>query len=1216
MKDPPSVGMIDIDSISIGLASSDDILDRSHGEVREPKLVNYRSSDPEWEWEGLYCEKIFGPTEDFTCPCGTYRPHSRKDATCDKCGVEFTKEAVRRERMGHISLAAPVVHIWFFKRRPNRLGHLLGMTSTDLEEVIYYEKYVVVQPGSANQLGIDENQLLTDEEYREVLYHIRSDNHHLPDDDPAKFIAAIGAEAVEKMLERLDLERLVQDLRYQTKTETNQERKDKALRRLQTVEAFREAKDDSDQSPEQMVMRVLPVIPPKMRPVIALEEDQYAADDLNDLYRRILIRNNRLQRLNEHKAPEVILRNEKKMLQEAVDALFDNSAMSEPVRNSSDQPLKSFSGRLKGKQGRFRQNLLGRRVDYSGRSVIVAGPHLELHQCGLPIEMAVELFKPFIIRHLIERNTVTRVTEGKEYVDGMTEDVLDILEKVVQRRPVLLNRAPTLHRLNIQAFEPLLTEGKAIELHPLVCPAYNADFDGDEMAVHVPLSHEAACESMALMPSTRNLLSPADGSPIAVPTQDMILGLYYITKAKANQKGEGMRFASAAEVRQAHDQGIVSTHAKIKLRDPAGTAGVIDTTVGRVLFNDLLPESVEFVNHVLSTETVRSVLEEVVATSGFEETAAFLDRVKRLGFEQATESGVTFSLSDVIVPEEKGVLIDQATEQITEIERSYSKGLLTDTVRHEQVIGVWEETTEQVSEALFAILKEDRDGFNPVFTMADSGARGSEVQIRQLGGMRGLMAKPQKNTGGDGVETLETPILSNFKEGLSGLEYFISTHGSRKGLADTALGTPEAGYLTRRLVAAVQDESIVEHDCGAMGGIKVSLSESAEEKTDEDRRSPAERIEGRVAAEDIIDPNTGRLIVQANDLIDQERVERIEETSIEDIEVRSVLTCRSQEGICALCYGLDLTTQRMVEVGERVGMIAAQAIGEPGTQLILRTFHRGGVAESDITGGLPRVENLLEARTPDDPAVVTGIEGEVTLGDRKRGKRKVIVTGDGNESTRTYLVSPDRLRVGDGDYVELGEKLSDGEKPPQDFLRIEGMRAFEEHLLKKIQSVYLQNGVEIEEKHFEIVFREMLKRVKIISPGDTGFLEGDLVRRHEMAEANADLKDKLIITGLSDDGANEFGMGDVVDFREVYFLHSGVEQQDRSGIEVREAQPAIGEPVVLGITEAALETDSWISAASFQQSISELTEAAARAETDPLRGFSENVAVGQKIPLE
>lgn len=1208
--------MIDIDSISISLASPDDILDRSHGEVRKPKVINHRPSGPEWEWGGLFCEKIFGPVEDFTCPCGTYRPHSGDEAACDKCGVEFTKKAVRRERTGHISLAAPVVHTWFFKRRPSRLGHLLGMTSTDLEEVIYYEKHVVIQPGSASRLGLEENQLLSDEEYREVLYQIRNDNNHLPEEDPNKFIAATGGEAIERMLERINLDRRAQDLRYQTKTETNQERKERALRRLQTTEAFRKAKENGEHSTEQVVMWVLPVIPPEMRPVISMGEDQYATDDLNDLYRRIIIRNNRLQRLVDFKAPEVILRNERRMLQEAVDALFDNSAMSEPVRDSSDQPSKSFSGRLKGKQGRFRQNLLGRRVDYSGRSVIVAGPHLELHQCGLPKEMAVELFQPFIIRHLIERDTVAQVKEGKEYVRGMTEDVLNILEKVLQKRPVLLNRAPTLHRLSIQAFEPVLVEGKAIELHPLVCPAYNADFDGDEMTVHVPLSHEAACESMALMPSTRNLLSPADGSPIAVPTQDMILGLYYMTKARANQKGEGMRFASATEVRQAYDQGIVSMHAKIELRDPAGTGSMIATTVGRVLFNELLPESVGFVNEVLSKGSLRPVLKEVLTASGFQETAAVLDRIKQLGFKQATSSGVTFSLSDVIIPEEKEALIKQASEQVTGIEKSHSKGLVTDADRDRQVIDLWETTSKQVSEALFTTLKEDREGFNPVFTMADSGARGSEVQIRQLGGMLGVITTAQKNTGGGHPKPLKTPILSNFKEGLSGLEYFISTRGSRKRLADTALGTADAGYLTRRLVAAVEDESIVEYDCGALRGIKVSLSAAREKKTDEHRRSPVDRIQGRVSTEDIFDPNTGQLIIEANDLIDQETAEKIGGASIENIEVRSVLTCKSRGGICALCYGMDLTTQQMVETGEPVGIIAAQAIGEPGTQLILRTFHRGGVAGSDITGGLPRIENLFEAREPDEPAVVSEIGGEVTLGDRKRDKQEVTITGDEGEPNRTYLISPDRLGMDDGDHVEPGDKLSEGQVRLQDIIRVKGLRTAEERLLCEIQKVYLQNGVEIEEKHFEIVLREMMNRVKVTSQGDTGFLEGDLVRRHELTKVNADLQDRFVVTSPPAQDIMGPAVGDTVSLLDVAYHRSEAEQADEPGIKVREARPAVGEPLVLGITKAALETESWISAASFQKTISALTEAATKAKTDSLRGFSENVAVGRKVPVQ
>jgi DNA-directed RNA polymerase subunit beta' len=1137
-----------------------------------------------------------------------------------------------------------------------------------------------------------------------------------------------------------------------------------------------------------MVMRVIPVIPPELRPLVPLEGGRFATSDLNDLYRRVIIRNNRLKRLIDIKAPEVILRNEKRMLQEAVDSLFDNSRKSNSVRGSSNRPLKSLSDMLKGKQGRFRQNLLGKRVDYSGRSVIVSGPHLELHQCGLPKEMAVELFKPFIIRRLIERGIVKTVKSAKKYVDKKSQDVWDILEKVIQGRPVLLNRAPTLHRLGIQAFQPVLTENRAIEIHPLVCPAYNADFDGDQMAVHVPLSHEACLESMVLMLSSHNVRSPADGGPLAVPSQDMVLGLYYITKAKANQKGEGMRFANVQEVRQAYDQNRLALHAKIKLRDPDGSGEMIDTTVGRVIFNETLPDRVEYVNEVLSTKNIRTVIATVLKKTDFQETARFLDDIKDMGFRRSTTSGMTFSLADIIVPEEKEQLIEEANEEVEEAENNYAMGFITDSERYNQVIDVWTKTNNQVSQVLFDALKKHKEGFNPIFTMADSGARGSQEQIRQLGGMRGLMAKPQKSADEGGGQILENPILSNFKQGLSVQEYFISTHGSRKGLADTALKTADAGYLTRRLVDVTQSVTVTEHDCGTLRGISVGALKDNEEIV-----APlSDRIEGRVSVHDVYDPHTDELIVEANELITEEIADRIAETSIEEIEIRSVLTCEAERGVCTLCYGENLATGRMVEVGESIGVVAAQSIGEPGTQLTLRTFHSGGTATresaestiqakfggtielenmrtvtyedadgpkeivlsrqgeirimdtdedrreltsyvvpygaeltvegeqeveqgdvlaswdpynslilteasgtvrfedviegttyreetdeqtghkekvivesrertltptivvetedgderdynmpvdariqvdegdevqagqtlakmprqaaqtSDITGGLPRVEELFEARTPDEPAEVSEIDGIVSFGDRKRGSQEVIVTSRDGDMQKSYMVSLSKhMLVHEGDYVEAGDRLSDGQIAPHDILSIKGPRAVQEHLLNEVQEVYRLQGVDIDDKHFEVVIRQMMKRVKITSPGDTNFLEEDMVDRQKMAEANDDLYDKFVVTDPSD---ADVEIGEIIDRRRLRELNSDLKREDKDEIQVREARPAVGEPVLLGITKASLATDSFISAASFQETTKVLTNAAIEAKTDPLDGLKENVIVGHQIP--
>ncbi|PSR01620.1 MAG: DNA-directed RNA polymerase subunit beta' [Bacteroidetes bacterium QS_8_68_28] len=1377
----------DFSQLSVSLASPEDILDRSYGEVLKPETINYRSFKP--EKDGLFCEKIFGPVKDWECHCGKYKRIRYKGIICDRCGVEVTRKKVRRERMGHITLSVPVVHIWYFKTLPNKIGYLLGLKSKDLEKVIYYEKYIVIQPGSAKRLGVEKDQLLDENEYYEILYQIREDNNRLEDDDPDKFIAMIGGEAVETMLKRLELDSLAQKLRYQVKTETSQQRKAKALKRLNVVEGFREANDRQVNKPEWMMLRVIPVIPPELRPLVPLDGGRFATSDLNDLYRRVIIRNNRLKRLMDIKAPEVILRNEKRMLQEAVDALFDNGRKSNSVRGSSNRPLKSLSDMLKGKQGRFRQNLLGKRVDYSGRSVIVVGPDLELHQCGLPKDMAVELFKPHIIRRLIERGIVKTVKSAKKYVERRTAEVWDILEKAIQGHPVLLNRAPTLHRLGIQAFQPVLTEGKAIQLHPLACTAYNADFDGDQMAVHVPLSHEACLESMILMLSSHNILSPAHGGPVVAPTQDMILGLYYMTKGKSDQRGADKRFASVSEVRQAHDRGHVATHAWIKLRDPDTPAGeapeLIDTTVGRVLFNDIVPEGVGFVNEVLTKKNMRPIIGRILDEAGYQETARFLDDMKDLGFERSTTSGLTFSLSDIVVPEEKGELVEEATEEVEQAQGNYSMGFITDNERYNQVIDIWTQVNNQVSDALYNTLSEHKEGFNAIYMMADSGARGSQEQIRQLGGMRGLMAKPQKSLEGSAGEIIENPILSNFKEGLSVQEYFISTHGARKGLADTALKTADAGYLTRRLVDVGQNVTITEEDCGTLRGIRISALKDNEEVVE----PLADRIVGRVAVHDVIDPLDDELLVTANELITEERAAAIAETSIEEVEIRSALTCESRRGVCALCYGENLATGRMVEVGESVGVVAAQSIGEPGTQLTLRTFHMGGSASrvsaestiqtkfdgtvefnnlrtveyddgegpsdivlsrqgeirilgdddqeltsygipygaevlvedgddvdeeavlaswdpynsvilseatgevrfndviegttyreesdeqtgykekviiesrertltpgliiesdgderefpmpvsariqvdeganvqagqvlakiprqtaktKDITGGLPRVTELFEARTPKDRSEVSEIDGVVSFGDRKRGSQEVIVTSRDGKTEKSYMVSLSKhLLVHENDLVSAGDPLSDGQIAPHDILAIKGPRAVQEYLVNEIQEVYRLQGVAINDKHIEIIVRQMMERVEITETGDTNLLEEEQVNRFRLAEINDDLYDKFVVT---DPGEADVKIGSVVSRRELRDFNREMKRQDLDQVEVRDARPAVGEPVLLGITKAALATDSWVSAASFQETTKVLTNTAIRAEEDPLHGLKENVVVGHPIP--
>ena len=1369
--------------ITVSLASPETILERSYGEVLKPETINYRSFKP--EKDGLFCEKIFGPVKDWECHCGKYKRIRYKGIICDRCGVEVTQKSVRRERMGHITLSVPVVHIWYFKTLPNKIGHLLGIKSKDLEKVVYYENYIVIQPGAAESLGVEPKQLLSEDEYFNVLYQIREDNNRLDDEDPEKFIARIGGEAVEMMLRRIELEGLAQELRFQIKTETSQQRKGEALKRLQVVESFRDANKRMENRPEWMVMRVIPVIPPELRPLVPLEGGRFATSDLNDLYRRVIIRNNRLKRLIDIKAPEVILRNEKRMLQEAVDSLFDNSRKANAVRSDSNRALKSLSDMLKGKQGRFRQNLLGKRVDYSGRSVIVVGPELGLHQCGLPKEMAVELFKPFIIRKLIERGIVKTVKSAKKVVDRRTADVWDILEKVIDGRPVMLNRAPTLHRLGIQAFQPVLVEGKAIRLHPLVCTAFNADFDGDQMAVHVPLSHDSCLEAMVLMLASHNILSPAHGGPIAVPTQDMVLGLYYTTKAKSGMKGEGNRYSSTYEVRQAYDQDIIDLHAKIMVRVEDE---VIETTAGRVLFNEMVPDTVGYINEVLTKKNLRSIISRVLSVTGFADTAKFLDDIKNLGFENATLAGLTFSLADIVVPDEKGKLIDEATAEVDQARNFYEMGHITENERYNKVIDIWTRTNSLVSEVLIDALKKHKDGFNAIYMMADSGARGSKEQIRQLGGMRGLMAKPQKSLVGSAGEIIENPIISNFKEGLSVLEYFISTHGARKGLADTALKTADAGYLTRRLVDVAQDVTVTQGDCGTLRGIRISALKDNEEIVE----PLADRILGRVSVHDVADPLSGDLIVSANELIDEQKARLISETSIEEVEIRSVLTCESRRGVCALCYGRNLATGRIVETGEAVGVVAAQSIGEPGTQLTLRTFHIGGTAariaaestlqtkfsgliqfenlrtvtyesggetrevvlarqgevkimdpdekgrqlisyiipygaevlisdgdsiekgavmaswdpynsvrlsevsgtisfqdiiegttyreESDeqtgykekvitetrersltpavlvttakgdvreyplpirarlqvdagdtvqagqvlakiprqsaktrdITGGLPRVTELFEARTPSDPAVVSEIDGVVSFGGRKRGSQEVIVTSRDGDISKTYLVSLAKyLVVHENDFIRAGEPLSDGQVSPQDILSILGPKAVQEYLVNEVQEVYRLQGVTINDKHIEVIVRQMMQKVRTTDPGDTNLLEQNTVDRFILEELNDFLYDRFVVT---DPGDSMLKVGEVVDRRRLREVNSDMKRKDLNQVVVRETQPAVAEPILLGITQASLSTDSFVSAASFQETTKVLTEAAIMAKVDPLYGLKENVIVGHLIP--
>ena len=1379
----------DFNSIGVSLASAEAILSRSHGEVLTPETINYRTFKP--EMDGLFCEKIFGPVKDYECHCGKYKRIRYKGIICDRCGVEVTRKAVRRERMGHISLTVPTVHIWYFKSLPNKIAYLLGLSSKNLDKIVYYETFVIINAGMAKDLGYNKGDFITEEEKYDILDQLPEEHFELDEDDEDRFVVKEGAEALEAMLADLDLDEMAFNLREEVKEETSQMRKKKKLKQLQVIESFRAAAKHTENRPEWMVQRVIPVIPPELRPLVPLEGGRFATSDLNDLYRRVIIRNNRLKRLIDIKAPDVILRNEKRMLQEAVDSLYDNSRKSNAVRNNN-RPLKSLSDMLKGKSGRFRQNLLGKRVDYSGRSVIVVGPELKMHECGLPKEMAVELYKPFIIRRLIERGFVKTVKSAKKVVDRRDAVVWEVLENVIDGHPVMLNRAPTLHRLGIQAFQPVLIEEKAIRLHPLACTAFNADFDGDQMAVHLPLSHDAVLEASVLMLGSHNILSPASGGPIAVPSQDMILGLYYLTKPRSGQLGEGKTFSSPQEVIIAFDQGQIKVHSKINVRvnslneQGEDVTEVVKTSTGRVLFNEIVPTEMGFINKTLGKKELRVLIGDIHARVGTAKASAFLDDMKRIGYENATLGGLSFSLEDIIIPDAKANLINGAKDEVTDIQGRYEMGFITDNERYNQVIDKWTSTTNRVSETLFQALADDREGFNPVFMMADSGARGSKEQIRQLGGMRGLMAKPQKSSMQQGNEVIENPILSSFKEGLTVLEYFISTHGARKGLADTALKTADAGYLTRRLVDVSQDVIITEDDCGTLRGIKMQALKDNEDIIER----LEDRIIGRFSLHDVYDPISDELLCGANQMIDETVAKKIAETSIEEVEIRSVLTCETGRGVCAKCYGRDLARGTVVEKGEAVGVIAAQSIGEPGTQLTLRTFHVGGTASrleaesqhkakfdgkvefenirvveyndgeeehnvvlsragelkivdeegkmlinynvpygcemmveegdmvpkgaqlckwdpynalifseidgevaykdiiqgvtftedtdaqtghrekvitdskdrslvptlvikggserlrestlpvethivvedgekvaagqilakipratgksKDITAGLPRVTELFEARSPSDPAAVSEIDGIVEMGSRKRGSQEVIVRSKDGTDEKKYLISLSKhILVQSNDFVKAGQPLSDGTIPAQDILNILGPYAVQSYLVNEIQEVYRLQGVKINDKHIEVIVSTMMQKVEITDPGDTMYLEGDKVDRFEVNTQNDELIGKFVVRNP---GGSEVKKGTILDRREVREINNQLIKEDKAELEVLEAKPAISKPILLGITRAALSTESWLSAASFQETTKVLTQASIEAKRDFLRGLKENVVVGHKVP--
>ena len=1381
--------------ITISLASPDSILERSFGEVLKPETINYRTYKP--ERDGLFCERIFGPVKDYECACGKYKRIRYKGIVCDRCGVEVTEKKVRRERMGHIKLVVPVIHIWYFKSLPNKIGYLLGMSSKKLESIIYYERYVVIQPGLRVDKGQNTGDLLTEEEYLDILDTLPKDNQYLPDEDANKFIAKMGAEAAHDLLARIDLDGLSFSLRNAAATETSQQRKADALKRLSVVESFRDANLRIQNRPEWMVMQYIPVIPPELRPLVPLDGGRFASSDLNDLYRRVIIRNNRLKRLLEIKAPEVILRNEKRMLQEAIDSLFDNSRKSNAVKAEGGRALKSLSDVLKGKQGRFRQNLLGKRVDYSGRSVIVVGPELKLHECGLPKDMAAELFKPFIIRKLIERGIVKTVKSARKLVDRKEAIVWDILENILKGHPVMLNRAPTLHRLSIQAFQPKLVEGKAIQLHPLVTSAFNADFDGDQMAVHVPLSNAAVLEAQLLMLASHNILNPQNGTPITLPSQDMVLGLYYITKGKRTTetekvRGEGMTFYSADEVIIAYNENRIDLHAFIKVKTDVRNDKdelehkLIETTVGRILVNQVVPKKVGYVNALLTKKNLREIIGDIIKITDVPTTAKFLDNIKELGFRMAFRGGLSFNIEDLVIPNLKESMVEQAAGEVQEVWDNYNMGLITNNERYNQIIDIWSRVDTKVTETLIREMAIDRQGFNSVYMMLDSGARGSKQQVKQLAGIRGLMAKPRKS-GSSGSEIIENPILSNFKDGLSVLEYFISTHGARKGLADTALKTADAGYLTRRLVDVAQDVVIMEEDCGTLRGIATSAL-----KDNEDIVEPLyDRIVGRTSLHNVYDPLSDEIICDAGDAIDEQVAKRIEDAGIETVEIRSVLTCESKRGVCVKCYGVNLATGALAQRGDAVGIIAAQSIGEPGTQLTLRTFHVGGVAGSaavdsqliakfdgtiqfdglrtvksknndgtevdivigrtgevrimdvkndrllitnnvpygatlkvndgqkvakgdvicswdpfnnvilaeipgviklenviegvtfreesdeqtghrekvvidtkdktkipaiivegkkesknyntpvgahliiddgedvkagqvlvkiprvlgklrDITGGLPRVTELFEARNPGNPAIVSEIDGVVTFGAIKRGNREIVVEAkDG--VVRKYLVPLTRqILAQDGDFVKAGTSMSDGQTAPSDILSIKGPFAVQEYVVNEIQEVYRLQGVKINDKHIEVIVRQMMKKVEIVDPGDTRFLEEDLEDRFAFNEENDWIFDKKIVTEAGESA--KLKPGQIVSLREVREENSVLRRNDRKLVEFRDARAATSRPVLLGITKASLGTQSWISAASFQETTKVLSSAAIQGKTDDMMGLKENVITGHHIP--
>ncbi|OQA00043.1 MAG: DNA-directed RNA polymerase subunit beta' [Bacteroidetes bacterium ADurb.Bin416] len=1373
--------------ISIGLASPEEILEMSSGEVLKPETINYRTYKP--ERDGLFCERIFGPVKDYECHCGKYKRIRYKGIVCDRCGVEVTEKKVRRERMGHIQLVVPVAHIWYFRSLPNKIGYLLGLPTKKLDAVIYYERYIVIQPGILENEGVNKDDLLSEEEYLEKLEMLPRENQLLDDTDPNKFIAKMGADAVHDILQRIDLDELSFELRHKANTDTSMQRKNEALKRLQVVESFRLAKTRN--KPEWMIIKIVPVIPPELRPLVPLDGGRFATSDLNDLYRRVINRNNRLKRLIEIKAPEVILRNEKRMLQEAVDSLFDNSRKSSAVKTDANRPLKSLSDSLKGKQGRFRQNLLGKRVDYSARSVIVVGPELKMHECGLPKDMAAELFKPFVIRKLIERGIVKTVKSAKKIVDRKDPVVWDILEYVMKGHPVLLNRAPTLHRLGIQAFQPKLIEGKAIQLHPLSCTAFNADFDGDQMAVHLPLGNEAVLEAQLLMLASHNILNPANGAPITVPSQDMVLGLYYITKFRPGTKGEGLTFYSPEEATIAYNEGKVALHAKVNVRvndrtvDGQPINHVIETSVGRVMVNEFVPEEVGYINEILTKKSLRDIIGRVIATCGVARTAQFLDDIKDLGYYMAFKGGLSFNLEDVIIPAEKESLVKEGYEEVDNIVMEYSMGAITNNERYNKIIDVWGTVNTKLSNILMRQLESDNQGFNSVYMMLDSGARGSKEQIRQLSGMRGLMAKPQKS-GAEGGQVIENPILSNFKEGLSVLEYFISTHGARKGLADTALKTADAGYLTRRLVDVSHDVIITEDDCGTLRGLVATEIKKV--------ATLYERILGRVSVHDIYHPLSNELLVESGQEITEDIARKIQESPIERVEIRSVLTCESKKGVCAKCYGRNLSTGKIVNKGEAVGVIAAQSIGEPGTQLTLRTFHVGGVAGNvkadsaivasndalleidelrtvdvvdetgktikivvsrygelrliepvtkvvlttqnipygsklyfnpgvvvkkgdkicewdaynatiiseqsgklefefieegvtfqsytddttkmkekiiiepkdrtkvpsihvlneagerlrtynlpagahllkedgehiesgqilvkipravakagDITGGLPRVTELFEARNPSNPAVVSEIDGEVMeLGRVKRGNREIVIQSKTGE-TKKYLVPlAKQVLVQVNDFVKAGTPLSDGVITPADILAIKGPTAVQEYIVNEVQDVYRLQGVKINDKHFEVIVRQMMRKVEIVDAGDTRFLEQQVVDKNEFAEENDRIWGKKVVVDAGDSPNLKPGM--IVTARKLRDENSSLKRRDMKLVETRDAIPATSNQILQGITRAALQINSFMSAASFQETTKVLNEAAIQGKVDRLEGLKENVICGHLIP--